>query len=333
MPPAGSKVTVTYNSGPHDGFIQFYNAIKKVNPSLQVCAEDIQPGFLQAMGTNHPYDCVGDHTGLSLGDPSTTLPTDQFEQELMATPEKQATRLSADQQMVDSYAGRHVPVTPTAYGHSEGNFPAGDPQSHLQLADGILEARQLQGFISLGVPQANRFMTAAEIFEPDGGPNEYNNPETSQNGIIQSDGQGHFVLMPDGLAMEMLSKLGGMTTVTASVSGDPSVALPDGSSIPALTVTSAYRRGTLKIVVVNSSMTDPVTADIQLSGTPLRGHVAVSTLNGASPESTNTLSAPNAVAITNSVQVAKGQRLSHVFPAHSVTLLTVKTVACPSGCA
>jgi alpha-N-arabinofuranosidase len=237
VPPDGSQVAITYNSGPHDGFVQFYRAMKHVNPHISVCAEDIQPAFLTAMGTTYRYDCVGDHTGLTDGFPATYLSDGQFVQQLMSAPQAQAKALIADQRLVDSYAGRHVPVIPSAYGHLQGDFPADDPQEHQQLADGILQARQLQNFIALGISQANRFMTAAELFAPGGGPIDYSTAGANINVLIQSDGRGHFAVMPTGLAMGLLSPLGGQTRVAASVHNGATVTLPDGSSLPAHSVT------------------------------------------------------------------------------------------------
>jgi alpha-L-arabinofuranosidase len=325
VPPHGSQVAITYNSGPHDGFVQFYQAMKHVNPHINVCAEDIQPAFLAAMGTTYRYDCAGDHTGLIDGFPATSLPDDQFVQQLMSAPQVQAAALIADQKLVDSYAGRHVPVIPSAYGHIQGNFPADNPREHQQLADGILQARQLQNFIALGVSQANRFMTAAELFAPGGGPIDYSAAGANVNALFQSDGRGHFAVMPTGLAMGLLSSLGGQTRVAAPVHNGATVTLPNGSSFPALTVTAARNRnGTVTLAVVNADMTDAVTADLNLDRASLTGTATIATLDAASPFTTNTLTDPHAAAIVTTSQPVVGNSLTHTFPAHSVTVLTLR---------
>lgn len=326
VPPTGSQVTMSYNSGPHDGFIEYYQKMKQVNPNIKVCAEDLQPNFLAAMGSTYRYDCIGDHTGLSNGFPSTSLSDANFVQQLMSAPQAQYTALQTDQALVDSYAGRHVPIIPSAYGHAQNNYPPDDPQEHQQVADGILQARQLQNFIALDIPQANKFMMAGELFAPNGGPADYNSQGANINGLFQSDGQGHFAAMPSALAMGLLSRLGGQTQVGASVADNEPVALPDGTSIPALTVTAGKGRGgAITIAVVNCDMTSAVQASVSLGSLSLVGQASVSTMSGASPFATNTPTDPNQVAVTTSTQRVSGPALTHLFPAHSVTVITVKT--------
>jgi len=129
--------------------------------------------------------------------------------------------------------------------------------------------------------------------------------------------------MPNGLAMGLLSRLAGMTQVGATVAANPSVTLPDGSSIPSLTVTAGRgRHGEITIAVVNSDMTNAVRAGVGLRGAPVHGRLAVSTMAGASPFATNTPDDPNQVAVQSEWASASGHMFTHVFPAHSVTVIS-----------
>ncbi len=57
IPPAGSQITLSHQSGPHDGFDRYYAAMKAANPKIKICSDAENVGFLQAMGTTYRYDC------------------------------------------------------------------------------------------------------------------------------------------------------------------------------------------------------------------------------------------------------------------------------------
>ena len=76
IPPEGDEITASYESGPHGGFVQFYRAMKAIDPRVHICeTEEASTAFLQVMGTTYPYDCVELHKyakPLDLGAPMTT---------------------------------------------------------------------------------------------------------------------------------------------------------------------------------------------------------------------------------------------------------------------
>jgi alpha-N-arabinofuranosidase len=61
IPPKGAQITISYRSGPHAGFTAFYRAMKRADPSINVCSSYETPQFVQAMGARHPYDCLVAH--------------------------------------------------------------------------------------------------------------------------------------------------------------------------------------------------------------------------------------------------------------------------------
>ena len=61
IPGKGAKITVTYTSGPHEGFVDFYRAIKAANPNVKVCTSIHDDSFLKIMGAQHAYDCIQQH--------------------------------------------------------------------------------------------------------------------------------------------------------------------------------------------------------------------------------------------------------------------------------
>ena len=61
IPPADSVVRASYKSGPHDGFVDYYSAMKAADPTIQVGSCFWNGHFLSMMGTKHPYDFVVKH--------------------------------------------------------------------------------------------------------------------------------------------------------------------------------------------------------------------------------------------------------------------------------
>ena len=93
IPPEGAPISASYESGPHGGFVQFYQAMKAMDPHAQICeTEEASTAFLQTMGRTYPYDCVELHKyakPLDLGAPMTT-----YEQNLMGSPLVEGAKLA-----------------------------------------------------------------------------------------------------------------------------------------------------------------------------------------------------------------------------------------------
>jgi alpha-L-arabinofuranosidase len=334
IPPSGSQITLSYQSGPHDGYVQYYAAMKAMNPNIQICSDAENAGFFQAMGTTYPYDCVSWHLALGLGYPSTNLSDNEFMKEEFLAPTAQGAAEVAEQQTVDQYAGRDVPVLPTAYGHLAGNQPSDLPNLHLSLIDGLVQADQLEQWISLGVPMADRYQLNDETFAPGGAPNVIGNPQAAYNVLIDSNGQKNgFILTPDGLAMGLMSRLAGQTPIGSQVSGNPTISLQNGLTTPTLTTvaTESSSGKDIDLVVVNQSLDGDVTTQVNLAGLMHGRTASVRTLNGASATSYNTPTQPNAVSTIKSRASVGGGSFTYDFPAHSVTLIELKGIKPEKG--
>lgn len=326
IPAKGSKVTITYKSGPHGGFVDYYKALKAVNPNIKVAAQDGETGFFEAMGSTYPYDGVAYHP-LTDGFPKTNLPVDEFTKQLFLAPGFQKTKLGNMQNEIDSYAGKHVPLIPSAYGHGQGNIPKdGDKAFHLNLSDGLLNASELIQYQNLGIPLAHRFLLNDTPFNPD----ETDAPTARRfNAAIISNGKDdNFVATPSGLSIEMMSKLGGMTQITTEVKNNPKIELAKSASSPNVdtlsTIAAKDNHGNVELLVVNQSPDSDVTTQIVLDQYTHAKKAKVFTMNGSSIYSMNTLDQPNNVTISNSdVNVGKGD-FNYTFPAHSITRIELE---------
>ena len=86
-PPRHAEIRASYHSGPHGGFVQFYEAMKRMNPAIKVCeTEEGDLSFLAAMGKLYPYDCVELHRYARPLD--LKAPMLRYEQHLMYWPVK-----------------------------------------------------------------------------------------------------------------------------------------------------------------------------------------------------------------------------------------------------
>ncbi len=326
VPPAGSQITLSYRSGPHDGFVQYYAAMKAMNPRIRICADAENAAFFATMGTTYPYDCVSWHAALLVGYPSPSLSDDAFMEQEVGAPLVQAAAERVEQRLVDRYARRRVPVLPSAYGHAAGNQPADLPDLHLSLLDGLVEAEQLEQWIALGIPVADRYQLNYETFRPGGPPHYVNPPQAADNVLIGGDGGGpDFVLTPDGEAMGLLSELAGQTPIHSRVEGNPMIALQNGTSSPTLVVqaTRDAARDQLDVVVVNQSLNHPATAQLGAPGLSHGSVASLSTLDGPSATAYNSLRHPHVVRVIRTTERLSGSTFTHTFPAHSLTLIVL----------
>jgi alpha-N-arabinofuranosidase len=333
IPHTQSQIALTYQSAQHDGFIQFYRAMKAVNPNIAVCSDAENEAFFQAMGTTSPYDCVSWHIALYDGYPPKTLPDTEFMDAELLAPIVQSADEAAGQQLVDRYAGHRVPVLPTAYGHLAGNEPHDLPKLHLSLIDGLVQADQLEQWIARGVVVADRYQLIDESFAPGGAPAVIGNRQAADNVLIASDGAGRFVATPDGLAIGLLSQLAGTQPITVTADRNPTTPLQDGKTLPALSIAATRNAtgATLDLVVVNQNLTDNVTAAIELDGLTHGPTAQVSTLDAPTATSFDTPEQPNIVHTTTARQPVGQGVFDHTFPAHSVTLVQLSNVTNRSG--
>jgi len=111
IPPKGSRVSLTYTSGHHDGFVDYYRAIKAVNPKIKVCAAVQDESFIRIMGAQHLYDCLQQQAGgnAGVGPPQAGGNAAEFSFRIaQATPASTAAA-ALTQQRVNQHAGANAP--------------------------------------------------------------------------------------------------------------------------------------------------------------------------------------------------------------------------------
>jgi alpha-N-arabinofuranosidase len=325
VPPLGARVTATYESGPHGGFVDFYNAMKRMDRHVHICeAEEASTAFLQAMGTTYPYDCIELHSYVQPLD--TRAPMDQYEENLLGMTAAQGAMVSAMQAAVHHYAGWPVPIVLSEYGQLVTPMPAADPDFNLSLDEGLLVASQLRQWIDHDLPVAEKYLLNSTPFlgtdpislsiDPVG---------LSVNSAMIAGPGPAFVLEPTGQVMRLMSHFAREQRLRALVVGNPMMEPAPGDRIPQLQSLAARRGRRLDLLVINASPERDVTTWVNLEGTVHNGYMSATLLDGPDALAYNTDYQPRAVT-TRSTRVWVGERnFSWTFPAHSVTLLQLQT--------
>jgi alpha-N-arabinofuranosidase len=338
IPPRGATITATYESGPHDGFVQFYTAMKKMNPQAQICeAEEDNLQFPQIMGRTYPYDC--DELHLYADPQDLRAPMVRYEQALAAIPAAEGTKLGRLQHALGQYTGRHIPVVVTEYGQLIWPVPAADHEFNLSLDEGLLVASQLCQWADHGVPVADKYLLDSIPFSPtyrinlgakrQAAPRYRLAHRPVPHGLSVINAMiavlGHrFVPEPSGQALSLMSRLGGTSRLSSAVINNPPMRPYPDEQVPMLHQIAARADGHLDLVVINASPTVAVPAYINIRLAVQPGPAAVSVLNGPSSLAYNTGPHPRTVAVTTSTVQIPGSRFDWVFPAHSATLLQLR---------
>jgi alpha-N-arabinofuranosidase len=327
VPPSGAVVTASYQSGPHDGFSQFYSAMKQADPSIQVCSSDTTQDFLEAMGTTQPYDCLQDHPYVGSGNISPSLPIDQYESQVMTVPDVEDAAVQTLQASVDQAAGHHVPLVLTEYGQLIDSTPdpLDAPYFLGSLDEALVNASQLADWIQLGIPVADRQLLDAEL--PAASAVTTGLPGAAPfatTGAITTPGP-QSVVQPTGEYLALMEPLSGGRVLDATVSGNPLLAT-SGPASGDLAVVSAATPIGVQLVVINRSPSVDVSSSVAFGGVTGSATATVTTLDGPSPLSDNSSQAPDTVSTSTSPATVTGGATTVTFPAHSISLLTLHGV-------
>jgi alpha-N-arabinofuranosidase len=317
IPPAGDLVTVSYASGPHAGFVEFYRAMKAMDPRAQICeTEETNATFLQLMGRAFPYDCIELH--LYARPPYIKAPMTSYEERLMAYPLREAATISKLQQEAFKYSGRHVPVVVTEYGQLVQPMPVADPQFNLSLDEGLLVAAQLMEWARHGVALAEKYLAVSSPF---GHPNL--TAGLSIDSAMVAGARGRFVPEPSGLALGLLSRFAGAELLSSSLIGATEMA-PGSPELWQLAAVSPRRQ--VELAVVNANPAQPLRVLVDLAGWRHDSRVRASVLDGPTSLAYNTPTWPHLVTVKSFSRAVGQGAFSWQFPAHSLTLLSFSLI-------
>jgi alpha-N-arabinofuranosidase len=298
-------VTADYDSGPHGGFVDFYRAMKRVDPSIDVCASWATTDFVDLMGDDNPYDCLGVHEHLSTLD-KTGTPEQVYDRLMTSATGMLALLTDLDTAMRHDRSPRDRPyLAVSEYGALLGSgngFPG--MRNSLMAAEWMAEL--VTGFVQHDVHYAEM--------------SNLNDPNVDQVDNLFGSAP-DFVYTARANVLALFSQLAGGRPVETDITGNPEA--PGGYT--SLQVLGVRRSADdVQVLVLNRDRTNAVTPQFVMDG--IQGgrlQVRVSSVSAESFQSYNSPDQPDAVTTTVTSQTVDGNAVNQEVPAHSVSLLDI----------
>jgi alpha-L-arabinofuranosidase len=329
IPPQGSKITLSYTSGPHEGFVDFYRLIKAIDPNIKVCASIHDESFIRIMGAQHRYDCIQQHPEL-VGTPNTQTfsgSPDDFFVHMAGSTLKLGAEVQHTQQLVKQYAGANaakVEMVLNEYGQL-GTFPTFAPHFARTEGQAVLTALALREWVLTGVAAAAGTSLTDYTFKSSPaalGAVQFSDPNSSGDFALLAGPGPNTIVAPSALAIKLLRQNTGNTLLTSSVEGSPRLNSSRGDSIDALQVYATRDAlGHTYLVVINVDPEHDIEATVEPGVASYAAMAVVATLASAKLNDENNPSNPQLVALKET-SVATGMGpFGLFFPKHSITAI------------
>ena len=313
VPPAGSPVVASYFSV-HEGYFAFADAMKAVDPSIDVCASFGRVAFVQAAdGT--PFDCMTTHPISSMAPAG----------------EDQATwvdALDGHDRMMLAVDARRRGITKL-----ERSLPEGTPLWFTEAAVLQGDGAAFPGWASSAAQAAYMATMWGDWMETG---IEFGMSSVFLGGDRSLLGTRRRVTYSaEAVTREAVSPMfsAGGDLLTASVEGNP-VRQPEGldRSYTGLAVTATRAPdGAVALLVVNRLPLDAVTARVQVPG-QTSTYAELRTVMGEDFTSWNKVGEPPEVTLqTSEAPVDPVEGLVHTFPASSTTVIRLPAAEVPPG--
>jgi alpha-N-arabinofuranosidase len=323
IPPDGSVVRATYTSGPHDGFVDYYNAMKAADPSIKVGSCFRNGQFLSMMGTNRPYDFVVEHIYSHLP-PAGYHGAKQFHDGVMSIADKRANMVSALRRGINRHAGgraKSIGIVVSEYGMSFGGHRKGPTRNYLRSTDQALySALELQRWMQLGVPLAGK--QALIDFSRRKAPHGATALGPSEQALIGPSPK--YVASATARAYRLLTPTAGDQVVRTAVRGNPSRHIYTGKNLRMLSaVATKTPHGSLELTIVNKARTWRIPATVAVRGHRIKSAI-VKELLAPSYLAFNSPSHPHRVDIRTQKQWVASHAMKLRIPPHSVMTLKLR---------
>jgi alpha-L-arabinofuranosidase len=327
IPPKGSKISVSYTSGPHEGFVDFYRRIKAVNPNIKVCASIRDESFIRIMGAQHRYDCIQQHRHV-ISNPKTqglSGGLNDFFLRLAAKTLDLGSEVQHTQQLINQYAGANatkVELVLSEYGQL-GSFPAFAPHFARTEGQAVLTALCIREWVITGVAAAARTSLTDYTFAPTPAALtavQLSDPNSGGDFALFSGPGPNTIVAPPAWAIRLLRQNTGTTLLPSSVEGSPKLSSSKGDSIDALQVYATRDvLGNAYLIAINVDPEHDIGATVEAAGLAYGPTAMVATLASANLNDENNPSYPQRVAIKETTVATAQGKFELSLPKHSVT--------------
>ncbi len=330
IPPAGAVISATYRAR-RDGFVDYYAAMKRVNPDIKIYAGYESPNIITALGADHPYDGIVVHPYSTDYNVPKATSLEDWHQNLMLSSARLGREIAAYQELIDKTVAPErrgqVKVICTEYGpHLQGRvLPEGQGEGDYRfLSSGLYNGLQLLHWMRLGMPHAQRHATTVGVFGP--APDFATTPTSEVFKVFTH----HFGSRLIGLELQNNPTIETQTIETGPVyfgfiKRTGASDAPPGAErlkLPLLEAeASRDAAGNLYLVVINQSANQAIPASVEITGKSALGNAEVWTLSGKAPNSFNTPETPDAVKLEKTTLAAGNGAMSHTFAPLSLTAI------------
>jgi alpha-N-arabinofuranosidase len=329
-PPQGAEIAASYRAR-RWGFVDYYAAMKKVDPTIRIYAGYESLNIVRTLGSKHPYDGVVVHPYTAQYKVPKADTLEDWHHNLMLSSDRLGHEVREYQELIDKTVTPErrgkVHVICTEFGALNQNqvMPAGNSEGYWRFLNiGLYTGAQLLEFMRIGVPQAHRHATTVGVLGP----------------------APQFEMSPTALAYQVFTHHFGDRLIGIKLENNPvrptrtahqegvgvndklirmdSPKLPPGAQplgLPRLNAeASRDAAGNVYVLVINQDATEDVSARIDIAGAAAKGDAEIWTLNGPSFQAVNTPQNPEAVRIRTESRAVTGP-FRHTFPAHSLTAI------------
>jgi alpha-N-arabinofuranosidase len=309
IPPLAAAIRASYESGPHDGFVDYYAAMKAVDPDIKVGSCFYTDTFLQVMGEEYPYDFLAVHPYYSSGDYGGNGLAEAHLR-TMAGPLIRQMDWEDLRAAIRLYAGERadqVEIAITEYNLYVSERHSPTPHYGMSLDQGLFVADMVRTMIELGVPLGDLHCLIS---------------------LGEGEGWGNTAVMspypqliprPAAYVLQLFNKHFASLWVDSEVENVPLLT----GSVPVLEVVASTDEASerLTLLTINKDASTPITATVAVSGFSPASEATVWTLNGSDIAAYNDRGHPTDVSTTELAITDAGERFVYAFPAHSVTLV------------
>lgn len=305
-PPAEAAITADYESGPHPGFVDYYAALKEVDSEIQVCSGWGRPEFVDLVGADHPYDCLGVH---KYANPDKRGAPSELYDQLMVRAGGIENNIV---EILDTIRANRPEENRPHFGMSEyGHLGAGPGDGFEGWGASLMSGVYMADLMATFVEYDAEFAEVSNLNAP------------APGNVSNLFGGPPFLYTTRAHVLGLFSRLAGSERVVTAVERNPAAA--GEAAYPALRVVSTKDAdGVTRVMVVNKDRERAHEAIVQLSGERRRATVDTSLVHAPEFTAFNSAESPDEVTTSHSQSEVAGPVFSRVFPPHSVTLLEIQ---------
>jgi alpha-L-arabinofuranosidase len=326
IPAKGRKIAVSYTSGPHEGFVDFYRTIKAVNPNIKVCASLREESFIRIMSAHHAYDCIQQHPYVAPADPHAAGGgLDDYLVFMASKTMDSGAGVRRTRELVKKYAGANaarVEMGLSEYGQLS-TYSALAPHFERGAGEAVISALWLRECVVAGVTVATR----KSLTEPTTEPRSLSpaavpirNASPPEDLALFAGPGPDTIVTPAALTMKLLRQYTGATLVASSVEGSPKLSASQGVSIDGL---QAYATrdapGNIYLVVINVDPQHDVKATVRSDAASFGPMAEVTALAPHELSDENNPKKPGSISLSKENVMVGSGTTELTFPKHSVT--------------